>query len=507
MDEFKPLTIETINSCLGEIRLDHCSPIRVFGSEKIRREMEETTLVQARNMRLCPGVEGVVLTPDAHQGFGAPIGCVMATPSHIYPGPVGVDIDCSMSLLQFDLPAEAINEKPLRRALINSITKRIPTGCRRRSAKSSKFSDELLETAICHGAVESICEELGVPKEWIYRCEDAAHLGHDGTVDALVERLDRVKRGLVGVQGSNWNFHDKIQQIGSYGGGNHFGECEIVRLSESEKNAIPTAESPSVSQTFGLVDGNVAFLSHCGSRGFGNELARAQFKLLKEKFEKWGTPLPSGDPQLIYAPLGTPEADDYLDDMALAANFSTLNHLVINSLVMEAFQEILPGVKGTLVYHISHNMARREIIDGRPLWIHRKGATRAYPANHFSLVGTPFERVGHPILLPGNPCGGSAVMTALEGAKASYYSVNHGAGRAMGRKKATQELVQHDVDQEFDDADILFNSRNYPIDEAPKAYKDFEEVLHSVESAGLARCVARLQARFVVKDSSCKPDD
>ena len=98
-------------------------------------------------------------------------------------------------------------------------------------------------------------------------------------------------------------------------------------------------------------------------------------------------------------------------------------------------------------------------------------------------------------------------MTALEGAKDSYYSVNHGAGRAMARKKATQELNQKEVDREFDDADILFNSRYYPIDEAPKAYKDFEEVLRSVELAGLARCVARLQARFVIKDSSCKPDD
>lgn len=506
MEEIKPVTIEAINSHLGEIRLDHCSPVRVYGSEKLRREMGETTLVQACNMRLCPGVEGVVLTPDAHQGFGAPIGCVMATPSHIYPGPVGVDIDCSMSLLQFDLPAEVIAEKPLRRALINAITKRIPTGYKR-SSTSSKYSDRLIETALIQGATENICDDLGVPKEWICRCEDTAHLGHDGTSDALALRIEHIKNNIAHAKGSVWNFHDKIQQLGSYGGGNHFGECEIVRLAESEKNAFSTVSPLSVAQTFGLVDGNVAFLSHCGSRGFGAELARSQFKLLKEKFEKWGIPFPSGDPQLIYAPIGTPEADDYLDDMALAANFSTLNHLVINSLIVDAFQEIIPGVRASLIYHISHNMARKEIIDGRPLWIHRKGATRAYPANHFSLVGTPFERVGHPILLPGNPCGGSAVMTALEGAKNSYYSINHGAGRAMGRKKAMQELVQYEVDKALDEADILYNSRNYPLDEAPSAYKNFEEVLRSVESAGLARCVARLHAKFVIKDSYSKPDD
>ena len=507
MEENAQLTVENINPYMGEIRLDHCSPIRVFGSEKLRNEMGDNTFAQARNMRLCPGVEGVVLTPDAHQGFGAPIGCVVATPSHVYPGPVGVDIDCSMSLLQLDLPAEAIEEKPLRRALINAITKRIPTGYQRRSSKESRFADELIESALIQGATTDICEKLGVPQEWIYRCEDASHFGHDGTSDSLAQRLERLKTKLAQQGDPTWSFHDKIQQLGSYGGGNHFGECEVVRLSESEKNAASNHELPNTAQTFGLVEGNVAFLSHCGSRGFGSELARAQFGLLGEKFEKWGIPFPAGDRQLIYAPLGTPEANDYLDDMALAANFSTLNHLVINTLVLEAFQEIIPGVKGSLVYHISHNMARKEIIDGRPLWIHRKGATRAYPANHFSLAGTPFEHVGHPILLPGNPCGGSAVMTALEGAKDSYYSVNHGAGRAMARKKATKELIQNEVNREFDDADILFNSRNYPLDEAPKAYKDFEEVLSSVELAGLARCVARLKARFVIKDSTCKPDD
>ena len=101
----------------GEIRVSHRSPIRVYGTEKIRNELDSTTLIQACNMRNSPGVEGVVLTPDAHAGYGAPIGCVMASPSHIYPGPVGVDVNCSMSLLQLNLPAEAIEEKPLRRAL------------------------------------------------------------------------------------------------------------------------------------------------------------------------------------------------------------------------------------------------------------------------------------------------------------------------------------------------------------------------------------------------------
>ena len=250
----------------------------------------------------------------------------------------------------------------------------------------------------------------------------------------------------------------------------------------------------------------MAFLSHCGSRGFGHNLAAAQFKVLQRKFERWNIPLPGGDRELVYAPLGSPEADDYLDDMALGANFATVNHLLINALVLEAFQEVIPGTTGRLVYFISHNIARREVVDGRMSWVHRKGATRALPAGHHTLRETPFERTGHPILLPGNPRDGSAVMVADEGASLSCYSVNHGAGRVLGRKQAFRTLDQKQIDAEFERGDILTNCRNYPKDEAPAAYKDFNEVLRSVKSAGLASEVARLKARFVIKDSSQADD-
>ncbi len=203
----------------------------------------------------------------------------------------------------------------------------------------------------------------------------------------------------------------------------------------------------------------------------------------------------------VYAPLGSVEANNYLDDMALGANFATVNHLLINALVLEAFQEIISGVKGDLVYFISHNIARKEIIEGRESWVHRKGATRAFPANHFSLKNTPFYESGHPILLPGNPQAGSVVMVADPGAEKSCYSVNHGAGRQRGRKAAIRELDQASIDADFDANDILTNCRNYPKDEAPAAYKDFNEVLRSVEQAGLASTVAKLKARFVIKDA------
>ena len=159
------------------------------------------------------------------------------------------------------------------------------------------------------------------------------------------------------------------------------------------------------------------------------------------------------------------------------------------------------------MYFISHNIARKELLpDGRggfagEGWVHRKGATRAFPAGHPSLKETTFAATGHPILLPGNPTAGSVIMAAELGAEKSAYSVNHGAGRCMGRKAADRALDQKTVDDEFVANDILTNCRLYPKDEAPAAYKNFDAVLDSVKLAGLASEVARLKARFVIKDA------
>ncbi|HSK79244.1 MAG TPA: RtcB family protein [Thermoanaerobaculia bacterium] len=471
-------------------------PITVIGTEAIRQTFDRICLEQAINARTAPGVAELVLNPDAHCGYGAPVGCVLASPTHIYPGPVGVDIKCSMSLLQLDLPAEQIEEPAVRRALINAVTQRIPTGAgkgQQSVRKSRRVGFELGRRAVTEGASPEVCEEMGIPPEWAARCEDSHHLGHDGTADALALRLDRLcARGYA-------KFGDKVRQLGSYGGGNHFGECEVVTVADDER-------ARRAAEVFGMRDGHVAFLSHCGSRGFGHDLASGQFRALRSKFETWDIPMPAGDPQLVYAQLGTPEADAYLDDMALGANFATLNHLLINALVLEAFQEVFPGVTGSLVYFISHNIARPEDVGGQPMWVHRKGATRAFPGGHPALAGTPFAETGHPILLPGNPQAGSVVMVADPGAEQSCYSVNHGAGRALGRKAAMRQLDQQEIDRSFAEHDILTNCRAYPRDEAPAAYKDFDAVLDSVKQAGLATEVARLAARFVIKDASAADD-
>jgi tRNA-splicing ligase RtcB (3'-phosphate/5'-hydroxy nucleic acid ligase) len=472
-------------------------PITVIGTDAIRATFDQVTLQQALNARSCPGVTDVVINPDAHVGYGAPIGCVMTSPTHIYPGPVGVDIKCSMSLLQLSVPNEHLADKEVRRALIHAICERTPTGAGRgqRSAKKARHvSAELGAQAVTEGASKAVCDALGIPSHWAEACEDSAHFGHDGCSSTLRERLEQLRA---------WNkfpnFAEKMGQLGSYGGGNHFGECEAVHISDD-----PVLQDTAAA--FGLLHGKAAFLSHCGSRGFGAMLAQNQFRTLQQQFEKWGTPYPAGDKQLVYAPLGTPEADAYINDMSLGANFATVNHLLINALVLEAFQEVLPGVKGDLVYFISHNIARQEPVGKETAWVHRKGATRAFPAGHPSLAGTKYAATGHPILLPGNPRDGSVVMVAKPGAVKTNYSVNHGAGRALGRKNAMRTLDQSTVDADLLAHDILSNCRKYPKDEAPAAYKDFKEVLRSVELAGLASTVATLKARFVIKDASDADD-
>jgi RNA-splicing ligase RtcB len=381
MSDTNPTQIHATGEATGFIPApgDKGKPITVIGTNSIRTVFDATCLQQTLNARSAPGITDLVLNPDAHAGYGAPVGCMLTSPTHVYPGPVGVDIKCSMSFLQLDLPADQVADKTVRRALIDAILERTPTGPGRgqRSARKARKVGEALGVKVAtDGASPEVLHALGIPLEWSQRCEDAAHVGH--------------------------------------------------------------------------------------------ALASGQFRALQQKFAAWNIPLPGDDKELVYAPLGTPEANAYLDGMALGANFATVNHLLINALVLEAFQEIIPGVKGALVYFISHNIARKELLpDGRggfagEGWVHRKGATRAFPAGHPSLSGTPFAETGHPILLPGNPTAGSVIMAADAGAHVAAYSVNHGVGRCMGRKAAGRALDQKTVDDEFVANDILTNCRQYP---------------------------------------------
>ena len=172
-------------------------PITVIGTPSIRKTFDEHCIAQALNSRSAPGVTDLVLNPDAHCGYGAPVGCVLVSPSHVYPGPVGVDIKCSMSLLQLDCPESAIEDKETRRAIMNAILERTPTGAGKgqRSVRKSRYVDNALgRKVVTEGASKRVCEELKIPFEWASRCEDAFHLAHDQTVEGLAARLDYLDR-------------------------------------------------------------------------------------------------------------------------------------------------------------------------------------------------------------------------------------------------------------------------------------------------------------------------
>lgn len=461
-------------------------PITVIGNKAIRETFCANTLEQTINCAGAPGVNHVVLNPDAHLGYGAPVGCVMVSEDNVYPGPVGVDIKCSMSLLQTDI-GEAVIDTYHRREIMDEINRRIPSGIGYEKPELSRSIDAILGSQVLtEGASQGVCTQLGIPCEWRLRCEDWGH----GDPEQLFNRLEQIKPTI-------HRFDEKMNQLGSLGGGNHFLEGEITRRSPWVESAF---------DAFGLRDSCLSFLTHCGSRGIGHALASAQFKSLQAKFDKWSIPYPGGDRELVYAPIDSDEGQDYLADMAMGANFATVNHLLLNQLTAEAVRDVFPGAQCDLVYFISHNLVRREIVDNRPALVHRKGATRALPAGHHELKGTVFGASGHPILLPGNPVDGSVVMVAMPGAEKTCYSINHGAGRALGRRQAKRSFTQAEANGYMDEADILFNGRDYPVDENPYVYKNFNAVLDSVEEAGLATRVASLEAKFVIKDSS-KADD
>jgi tRNA-splicing ligase RtcB len=234
VNDTNPTQIHVTGEATGFIPApgDKGKPITVIGTNSIRAGFDATCLQQALNARRAPGVTDLVLNPDAHAGYGAPVGCVLTSPTHVYPGPVGVDIKCSMSFLQLDLPADQVADKPVRRALIDAILERTPTGPgrgQRSVRKARKVGEALGVKAATEGASAEVLHALGIPIEWAQRCEDAAHVGHEGTHDALALRLDWLRANQFS------NFLEKISQLGSYGGGNHFGECEVVHLVDNDR--------------------------------------------------------------------------------------------------------------------------------------------------------------------------------------------------------------------------------------------------------------------------------
>ena len=424
--------------------------VDIFASEKIVSELTEKTIQQAINTALIEGVVKINLNADAHEGYGCPIGSVVATKDIVMLGPVGYDICCSVSYLQTDLPPQELKEKQARRKLINKICEYIPYGTgKNRAPKQIKISKQDYINILNFGASDvELVEKLGIDTAWL---EDLERKSLDADASILSDAV--IKRG----EG----------QLGSLGSGNHFLEGQKVKIIDKD-----------LCQKWGITEGT-GFLTHCGSRGLGHQIATEYFKKLWDYFQANNISIP--DRELVYAWTDSEPGRDYILSMGCAANFAIINHLILNTAIKSALEELYPRVNSHFVYMISHNLMQEE----NNLLIHRKGATRAFPE--------------HPVIIPGSSISGSSIMVGLESADKNFYTVPHGAGRAMGRNEAKRRLSQQYVDKKMEEADVLFNKRFYPVDEFTEAYKDYDEVISSVVKAGLAKEVARMKPMFVIK--------
>ena len=425
-------------------------PIDLFANEAILRTFDEAVFRQARNTAAVPGVQSIALMPDAHSGYGAPIGAVVATKNTLIPMVAGYDISCGMSFLQADLQVETLADWRIRRALMQAIERRIALG---KEKAITRVSQDRFARILQEGAT-------GYPAE-------------------MRDRLERVKLESNGELSSRARQRG-IETVGSVGSGNHFVEIQAV-----------TVHDPALAKSFAIENG-VGVMLHTGSRGLGHQVASEFLAELQSQ----GRQL-AADRELVFMLADSDEGVRYLDAMGAAANVAIVNRLLILTQVAEVLEEQF-GASTHVVYDISHNLIQQEELDGVPHWIHRKGATRAFPAGHPGQARA-WQATGHPIITPGSMGTASHIQVALSGARASLFSINHGAGRVLSRGAANRRLNQADADRWLEERDILVNTRHVPLDESAAAYKDIDQVIDSIASAGLARVVASCRPMAVIK--------
>jgi tRNA-splicing ligase RtcB len=425
-------------------------PVRLFLTRTLFDEAEDILYRQIINATRFPGVRMVVITPDTHYGYGVPVGCVILTDVEngaVAMGPVGFDIGCGMMSARSEVLAEAAT--PERKLKFNrAVMERVEMGAGGRSQRMGSVSKQEFNNLV-RGGAEYYVEKYGATFD---RSRAERHrIPVDDAWEIPWGGVGRPERGL--------------NQLGSLGGGNHF-----IELQREEQT-------------------RTLFLQvHTGSRGFGHGLASNYFELARAE-----RPHDITDIDLGYF---TPESihySDYLNAVAAGGNFAILNRLIIFEQVAEAFREVF-GAPLELIYEISHNLVQREWHPGfGEVWVHRKGATRAFPAGHPALAGTSWETTGHPVLIPGSNKDFSYILRPLPGAEKSGFSVNHGAGRRLSRSAATRELSQKKMDDEYAAAGILVNMDGHvPLDEAAPCYKSAAEVTRAVTEAGLAEIVHQL---------------
>jgi len=454
----------------GDMRVE----ATIYATEKIG--IERDAIEQLRDAARMPSVEVALATPDIHVGYGVPIGCVMATTEVVSPAAVGYDINCGMRLLSTPLEADSVDVAELAR----SIRRDVPLGEGRTNLRlAERDLEQVLERGVAGLAeLKGPLGRYGESRNPEDELADIAHIEDGGSEpgDPGAVSPRALQRGAA--------------QLGTLGGGNHFIELQVV-----EK-----VDDAAAASRLGLHEGALAVMIHSGSRGFGHQVAGDYMKLAERLHAR-----ESPSRHLAFLRSEEPEGRRYLGAMFAAANFAFANRQVIAAFVRRAIRAAYGRhLELPLVYDVTHNMVKREEHSGRELWVHRKGATRAYPPER--MAGTPFADVGQPVLIPGSMGTASYLLLAGPGAAETLYSVNHGAGRVMSRTAAAGarrgrhgQITQEDLRKAMEGIVLIAEDPRGALEEAPQAYKDIDAVIEAVVGAGLARTVVRLRPRAVLK--------
>lgn len=439
----------------------------------------DPALAQLANVATLPGVQQWALAmPDIHFGYGFPVGGVAAFDLEegvVSPGGIGYDINCGVRLLRTGLTREEVT--PLLRPLTDALYREVPSGVGSKGATA--LSPAEIDEVLAGGASWAVERGLGRAEDLEYQEE---HGRHPSAVPRAVGDAAR-RRGL--------------KQLGTLGSGNHFLEVQVV----------DEIFHPEFARAMELEPGRVVVMLHTGSRGLGHQVATDYIQLMDRKLAARGVTLV--DRQLSCAPIRSEEASQYLGAMAAGANFAWANRQAMTAAVRRAFANVFHRSDDALgidvVYDIGHNMAKEEehAVDGgrRRVLVHRKGATRAFPAGR-DEVPAKYRPYGQPVLIPGDMGTASYVLGGLPTSmERSFGSSCHGAGRLLSRHAAARQFRYEDVTRRLAEHGIVVrsSSREGVTEEAPGAYKNVEEVVKVAEGAGLTRRVARLLPLGVVK--------
>lgn len=439
---------------------------KLISSKAMMEAIEDQAVMQLTNVAMLPGVVSpVVAMPDAHWGYGLPVGAVGAFDIEkgvISSGMTGFDINCGINSLSSNLTAEQI--QPKMRELITTLFKKVPCGVGSKS--KIKLTDSQLDDVMMYGS--NWAAENGYGNK-----DDVKNTEEKGCMEDVNAKLPSDmarKRG--------------IPQLGTLGAGNHFLEVQRVDQIFDAKTA----------KAYGLKDNTVVTMIHCGSRGFGHQIASDYLEIHNKAVKEYNITLP--DTQLVCAPVSSKEGQDYFSAMKCAVNYAFANRQIIAHWVRESFQEVFNLDEDELgmkqIYGLAHNICKIEkhTVDGekRDLYVHRKGSTRSFPKT--------------PVLIAGSMGTASYILQGTNDAmKKSFGSTCHGAGRALSRSAAIKKFKGNDIRDTLAAKGIMARATNPSVlaEEAPGAYKDIEGVIESVQGAGISSKVARVVPLGVVK--------